>query len=245
MIINKYPYGSHVYNTVNSESDKDYIVIVSDDTDISQLSEKDITYIKESNFLVSIMNNDIVAMECLCLSKDTVEKLGGYITKEYPYIIDKHKLRKSISTVSSNSYVKAKKKLTVLTDYNLKQAYKSLFHSLRILMFGKQLALYNKITDYSEANYLLFDIVSSINGKSHHELWEYYDSKYRKVFNTLKSEFKLAAPIDESENSAIKFAIWIADNKWYKQIKYDRWEKIGSAKSLTSLELFNLFLDSN
>lgn len=48
---------------------------------------------------------------------------------------------------------------------------------------------------------------------------------------------------DVSDNSkfiAVDFAKWIADNKWYKQMKYDIWEKSGVVSKSTS-ELFDMF----
>jgi hypothetical protein len=42
---------------------------------------------------------------------------------------------------------------------------------------------------------------------------------------------------------AVNFAKWIAENKWYKQNRYDVWEKSGETTKTTS-QLFDLFTNS-
>ena len=48
---------------------------------------------------------------------------------------------------------------------------------------------------------------------------------------------------DSSKSIAVDFAKWIADNKWYKQIRYDVWEKSGVGSKSTS-ELFDIFIEN-
>lgn len=42
------------------------------------------------------------------------------------------------------------------------------------------------------------------------------------------------------DSICINFVKWVADNKWYKQTKYDIWEKSGVGLKST-LELFEIF----
>lgn len=42
---------------------------------------------------------------------------------------------------------------------------------------------------------------------------------------------------------AIDFAKWIGENKWFKQIRYDIWEKTGTG-SKTSSELYDMFISN-
>jgi hypothetical protein len=93
-------------------------------------------------------------------------------------------LRNEISAKSSNSWVKASKKLTVEknSEYIGK---KSLWHSLRIVIFGIQIATKGKIVDYTAANYLYNEIINSGNDD-----WSYYKDKYQSVFNGLCTEFR-------------------------------------------------------
>jgi hypothetical protein len=85
--------------------------------------------------------------------------------------------------------IQGKKKLTVEKDYSPYIAKKSLFHSLRILIEGIQIAKYQKIIDYSQANYLWEEIVNNkVND------WSYYKEKYQPLYNKLNSEFRIYAP---------------------------------------------------
>ena len=83
--------------------------------------------------------------------------------------------------------MKAKKKLIVEKDYDPYIGKKSLFHSLRIILFGIQIAQYGKIINYEEAN-IYYDIV-----KSEIIEWEYFKKKYQPIYNNLKTEFRKLA----------------------------------------------------
>jgi hypothetical protein len=48
---------------------------------------------------------------------------------------------------------------------------------------------------------------------------------------------------DSSKTISVDFAKWIAENKWYKQMKYDIWEKSGNTSKSTS-ELFDMFIEN-
>ena len=67
-------------------------------------------------------------------------------------------LRTSISTITSNSWVKGKKKLIITVDYDLNLALKSVFHSLRILDFGIQISENKKIVNFSNCNWILVEL---------------------------------------------------------------------------------------
>lgn len=186
-ILNIYKFGSHVYGTNNVDSDDDYIII----TDNKVISDDiNIHFYTESEFNTLVLNCDIQAMECLFLDKSHILKK----CIDYDIKIDLTKLRESISTVSNTSYVKAKKKLTVMADYDKKLALKSLFHSLRILDFGIQLARDGKIYNYSSMNYVYDDVMKTGGLYDYSDLWDKLDAKYRKIFNKLKSTFKTYAP---------------------------------------------------
>jgi hypothetical protein len=97
------------------------------------------------------------------------------------------KLRHSLSAKSSNSFVKAKKKLTIKKDFDLNLGRKSLWHSFRIIDFGIQIIKYNKIIDYKSMNDLFNDIMQYY---SWIDLFEEYKIKY----NNLLTEFRKLAP---------------------------------------------------
>ena len=179
-------YGSRVYNNYTDESDYDFIVVRRQlDYKVDSVKTKDgvinCTIYSPQGFQKAIDEHEISVLECLSLS----EELVILNNKEWNVKIDLNQLRSSISQKSSNSWVKAKKKLNDDEDYI---AQKSLFHSMRMILFGKQLALYNKIIDFEEANYLWYEI---------QELdfeWSIWKEKYQQFRNNLLSEFRLIAP---------------------------------------------------
>jgi hypothetical protein len=148
-----------------------------------------------NQFQNQLDNCDIQILECFFLD-------NKHIIKEqynFNFILDKSKLRTAISTISSNSWVKGKKKLTVMGDYDVRLAIKSVFHSLRILDLGIQIAREGKIIDYSSSNFILEDLKRLAKEFQHGDLWQKIDEKYRKTFNSRSSEFKALAPKDMKE----------------------------------------------
>lgn len=186
--LNVYCYGSFVYGTYKEGvSDKDYIFVMPDDFDYQEeqieLDNMHINFFKLSKWQNDIENNKIVPLECSFLS-------SAFILKEtcpISIVINKENVRENISKVASNSYVKCKKKLIVNKDFSPRIGKKSLWHSLRLLMFGIQIMKYGKIVNYSEANYLYNEIVNNENNN-----WEYYKEKYQPLYNNLKTKFKLS-----------------------------------------------------
>lgn len=183
-----YRYGSFVYGTDNENSDEDMISIISDDCeemedDIMQshCGDYDITFIKESKFIEKIKNHDIDALECIFLPKDMIIGDNKYL--QY-FQLDLPTLRSSISAICNNSYAKAKKKLIVKKDYDFYKAMKSLFHSIRIFEFGKQVAVFGKITNYQACNH----IWHMINKETSTD-WNYYHAKYKPIWNEYHSSF--------------------------------------------------------
>lgn len=175
-------FGSRVYGTANKDSDTDYIVIV-EGKDI----DEDICFTNIDFHFYSIDiwnkmcdNNDIRCIEAYF--SDDIHWLKG--TKD-DIKIDYDKIRAEFSRVASNSWVKCKKKLTIEKDYNPRIAKKSLFHSLRILIFGLQLMTREKIYNFSLANIYYDEIMTCEND------WEVLKLKYQPIYNKLKSEFRL------------------------------------------------------
>jgi len=195
-VINVYTYGSHNYGTDNIFSDTDYIIVYKQDIDESDtLSCKsgnavlDATLISPEHFQKMLDNQDIRAIECMYIQDDF-----KYETMKFDYKIDLQKLRTSISTSSSNSWVKAKKKLN--QGDNL-IGHKSLLHSLRILDFGIQLGMYRQLSDMkiSQSKTLcsltfkrLFEDIKE------YETWENINNEYKLTYNSLRTEFKKFAP---------------------------------------------------
>lgn len=185
-VLKIYDYGSRVYRCATEKSDFDYIVIVeSEDENLKYSVERpnrNITVYSEQNFIKQIENHEISAMECIFQQPE-----DRYLKH---FKLDTDKLRRAISSVASNSYVKCKKKIR---DGEVYIGKKSLFHSLRILMFGIQIAKHGKIVNYGEANEYHKTIFEMNND------WSELDKKFKPIYNVLKSEFKRLAPLESDK----------------------------------------------
>lgn len=189
-VLNVYPYGSRVYNTHSVDSDFDFIVVCKNGTlDRDSLDSSwrslNATIYSLHSFIDKVQQHKISALECVSLPTD---KLLKYTTP-IPFKVNLLKLRESISEKSSHSWVKAKKKFEVVQDRNVYIAKKSLFHSLRIIDFGIQLATHDKITDFTSSNYLWEEIYTDPI-----EEWAHYKEKYQAFFNSQMTEFRKLAP---------------------------------------------------
>lgn len=187
---NMYQYGSHVYECNDELSDIDVIVIGGFCPCIDHNNDKiDFTFIKELDFVYKLLDHEISALECLYLpDKYIIQENISFKERVLPKV-SLSKLRHSISAKASNSFVKCKKKLTVEKDYNPRIGKKSLFHSLRIILFGIQLAKIGRIEDYTVANQYWYDIVNNPSDD-----WEYYKKIYKPEYNRLMTEFRKLAP---------------------------------------------------
>lgn len=199
-LLSIFPYGSRVYGTNSNKSDYDYIAVFKDGTVKNDFSlERHIfknncsdgfelynihTY-DYSSFVKLIEKHKISALECIFLPKEK----WLCDRKKFNFTLNIATLRSSISEKASHSWVKAKKKFEVEKDKNIYIAKKSLFHSFRIIDFGKQIAKNGKIIDYSSMNNLWFDI---LNNKS--EDWKDYFNLYKIKHNESLTEFREIAP---------------------------------------------------
>ena len=107
----------------------------------------------------------------------------------------KSAFRRPFSRKSANSYVKCKKKICVEKD--LRVGLKSLFHSLRIIMFAIQILKFGYVKNFEEANEYFEDIVTNrLNREveNYDELWNELDSKYKMIKKELEKEFHTLAP---------------------------------------------------
>lgn len=221
--LNIYRFGSHVYGTNNEFSDEDYICVVghkiiSEDINIHIYSKKE--------FQDFLNNHDIQALEMYFLPEEF--KLKENI--KFQFELNLSKLRHAISTVANGAWVKGKKKLIVQADYNKLLAIKSIFHSLRILDFGIQMATEGKISNYSSMNHILFELSELSKIYEHGELWNKIDEKYKTTFNTLKSQFVTLCPKGYNKN----------DIKYTKLVELLKSHDIEN-ENLTT-EIYNIFI---
>lgn len=196
----------------------------------------------EREFRERVRNYDISALECLCISEfeTLIKHIGNidndikysdicYIVKDIKYSdyfnyssenygLDLFKLRSLISEKASHSWVRAKKKFVVCKDRNIYSGKKSLWHSLRILSFGIQIAKYGYIKNirtpimemyhnllfcdkldfcvesYSKIDFFKEHIKLFVGFDNKSEDWSHYDKYFRKIYNELTTEFRKYAP---------------------------------------------------
>lgn len=182
-------YGSKVYGTNHEQSDDDYVIIVKNKQNI----DINITEFTIDEFIQGVINCNIACLESYFLipSSENILKCEFELEKIH---IDKEKLRRSISAIASNAWAKCKKKLIVEKDYDEYIALKSLFHSLRILDYGIQIAKYNTIVDYSSMNPIYYEIFDLAESYERDVLWMKINEKYKHLRNSKHSEFKILCP---------------------------------------------------
>ena len=184
-VIKMYSYGSSVYGTETEKSDFDFIVVVESKDKYTYSVSKDgadYTVYTEPLFREMIQEHYVHILECIFQSLD-----DSYLTY---FELDLEKLRRQYSGVTSNSYVKCKKKIRDGEEYI---GLKSMFHSIRLLEFAIQIAKHGRIVDYSSANRYLGTIMTI--GAD----WDTLDSIFRPIYNSLKSELRLLAPLEKDK----------------------------------------------
>jgi predicted nucleotidyltransferase len=188
-----YPYGSRVYGNARKNSDYDFIVVTTNKTN-EQYSDNliNVNFYTPDEHQQRLSDHEISALECYFLPDEKVlynsfHSLNRKNRFEFTFVLNLVKLRHALSAKSSNSWVKAKKKLTVEKDYDLDLGRKSLFHAIRIIDYGIQIATYKKIVDYGSCNKLFEDIMNCYT-------WSEMFGEYKQFYNNICSEFRIVAP---------------------------------------------------
>jgi len=176
-IQNIYVFGSRCYCTASENSDWDLLVIAKTPYPEKELivGNLNIHIVTLDRFLEQLKQHHIGRIECL-MSPIILQE-----TIKIPFEIKIPSLRHSISHICSNSWVKARKKIEV-GEYYI--GIKSLFHSLRISMFGSQIIKHQKIVDWECANYIWTKLQSKT------WTWEELDAEFRLEKNRLMSDFR-------------------------------------------------------
>lgn len=189
--INIYEWGSRVYQTSTESSDWDYIAVVPDDfpkePDQYEFGNHTYNIEHESEWLAKLQKNSVEALECISLSPQFIVKKK----KTYPFTFNPDGAHAAISERASTAWIKGKKKLTIEKDFDWRSGKKSIWHSLRLYMFGAQCAQYGSIVDFTEANNYYNDIVIMRHGETGQEEWEYLKESYHDLNNYWHSKMKL------------------------------------------------------
>lgn len=174
-------FGSFVYGTNTPMSDRDLVLVTDEAVDLAIYGDADIQVYEPAAYRKHLANHEPWAIE-LFFTSNTLQN-------DFIFVLDLIKLRHAFSAVTSNAYVKCKKKLTVETDQkSFYSGRKSLWHTLRILEFGIQICRQRRITDFSSANRFYDGIVHQ--GK----FWPELHTEYTPEYKRLCSAFKALAP---------------------------------------------------
>ena len=197
-------YGSTIYKTRTEKSDIDLVCVVESSDDIYNIYQSqdypelfdyrtnvDLHVISEVTFQRLLDEHDIMTLETWYQMHEDDKKL-------FEFTLNLDTLRRKVSAVVSNSWSKARKKLDIPeeSDYI---ALKSLFHSLRILSFGIDIAENNKIDylnvlidgDKITCKELWEDICSDYDNGYR---WPEFKAKYTLIQNKNATKFRLLAP---------------------------------------------------
>lgn len=179
---NIYLYGSRCYGTYNDNSDYDMIIVANNNVENIEYKYKDFNFhIQTPDYFQSRLDwNDIKDIECVLWSKKHP------ILETIPFNVNiiKNKFRHSVSHISSNSWVKARKKIDQ-GDVYIGQ--KSLYHSLRIPMYAIQIMEHNDIIDWECAN-IYWDHIKKISD------WKVLKDTYKPIKNNILSKFRELCP---------------------------------------------------
>lgn len=189
-----FPYGSNVYKNKIPE-DYDFIIVSEkpyfQESFILNNTKFEITNHYKEDFSRLLDSHEISILECCFIDHKNKYISDDIIKKINDFSIDKLKLRESISSKSSNSYVKAKKKIEIGEDFNLNVSLKSLWHSIRMIEFGIQFAN-NGVIEPEKSNYLYDEILKDY--LIFNNDWSKLHSKYRPIYNSISTEFKKICP---------------------------------------------------
>ena len=189
-------YGSSVYGTTTEKSDTDLICVVNTDEDIYEVlvhkeHNLDLHLISLKTFQELLNNHDIMALETYYQMHEDDKEL-------FNFTLDLDTLRRKVSAVCSNSWSKARKKLDIPEEDDY-IALKSLFHSIRILSYGIDLARDGRI-DFKN---VLIDgekiACSNFWKQLQYEYsqgfrWKEFKAKYTPLQNSNATLFRTLAP---------------------------------------------------
>lgn len=197
-------FGSTVYGTRTDKSDIDIITISESDEDLYVIyqskdytefsdysSNVDLHIISTRTFQELLDEHDIMALE-------TYYQLHEDDKELFKFSLDLDKLRRKVSAVCSNSWSKARKKLDIPEEDDY-LGLKSLFHSIRILSYGIDIAQDGNI-DFRN---ILIDGEKISCSNFWHRIqqkyesgwrWKEFKTKYTPLQNNNATLFRLLAP---------------------------------------------------
>jgi predicted nucleotidyltransferase len=143
-ILNVYMIGSRVYGTDSFSSDYDYVVVTSTDLNNREYrrGELNIHVYNKEHFQEKLNQQKVQFIEAFLSPIKLKEEYSFYWNLDRARLVQEFSMN---SDETFSGYLKAR-----FEDKYL--AYKKLFHSIRLLIFGLQILKFGKITDFSAAN---------------------------------------------------------------------------------------------
>lgn len=181
---NIYIYGSRIYGTNRVDSDYDIILIGTALIEHNEIQTQignyhlNIHVITPDKFKRDLENHDIMNLECFF----SPEWARFQEKESLKFVLNKKKLAKNIIAQSFNSWRGGKHKLN---EGDIYHALKSIFHSLKMLIFAIQIMEHGKIVDFTAANYLHKEI-----NECDETEWEYFREKYLSFKIELENKLK-------------------------------------------------------
>lgn len=199
-ILGLFPFGSTVYQN-KSAGDHDFIVIteskkVNQLTEFINNKECQFSFYTFDEFKQGVASCDIHILECLFYQNiELNDNCFFFIDSLLKDNLSLNEFKRtSISQQASNSYVKAKKKLIIVDDFDKIGSLKSLWHSLRMIDFGFQIATTGQIYDYQSCNDLYKEIESDYNliddYDNANDFWSFLHKKYKPIHNQYMSKLR-------------------------------------------------------
>lgn len=190
-VFNVYLFGSRVYGTSDQKSDWDIIMVANNSVESTEISHPlyNIHILTPNKFQADLDWHRMNALECYFAPEWARLKED----KIFNFKLNKAKLRHATSHISSNSWVKAKKKLEAGEE---RIALKSLFHSIRIPMFASQIATNGKIINFEAANFIWTRLIkeedSFLKGWKPKTKWDWNSlvNEFRATHNLMLSMFR-------------------------------------------------------
>ncbi len=142
-----YRVGSRVYGCATEASDSDYCVVRSARSGRSDLVFRpgvNITVHTVDTYQTALNEHSLFALECLYAPPGAVLKQGPQL----PFKLNVDILLDRVRKTSESDWRKA----TKLWEDELDASQKKLYHSIRVLMFARQIIQHGRITNFSEAN---------------------------------------------------------------------------------------------
>jgi len=187
-----YIYGSRLFETTNDNSDLDYCIVVEDNPEYKEYwqvetQELDLHIVQVSEYQRLLNECDDMALS-MYFQREPIMKCDVQFNLDLPI------LRKSISTKANNSFIKFKKKLIIEEDYDVRASIKSLFHSIRLLDFGKEIADSENFFAYNQSS--LGENIEWIEQvfEETNNNWEEIHKVFKPIYNEYATDFKKVAP---------------------------------------------------